>query len=192
MPLVPCKATPEAANALDKLGCCYGCLHQPVHAIKIAVCPDQPFKVIIAFFLDAATTQSSSVQFQTSSNGTPTAAILNGVGAQATFQNNAGKVVVVTNNSPGTVNIPIAGGSGEPSIPSGSGLTVVSNDPSIPSTAGSSSSPSTAGWLPLPHAVTHVACVYDVFALSSFICTYYATCEAVYGPQCLLGMLRLR
>ena len=77
----------------------------------------------------------------TGSNGEPTAAILNGVGAQATFQNTAGQVVVVTSNTAGTTPIPISG-SGEPPIPSGSALTVVSNDPNIPST---SSSGTTAG-----------------------------------------------
>ena len=77
----------------------------------------------------------------TGSNGEFTAAILNGVGAQATFQNTAGQVVVVTSNSAGTTTIPISG-SGEPTIPSGSALTVVSNDPNIPST---SSSGTTAG-----------------------------------------------
>ena len=89
------------------------------------------------FHLLAATT-TSSVQFVTGSNGQPTSAILNGVGAQATFQNTAGQVIVVTSNSAGTVTTPIDA-SGDPTIPSGAGLTVVSNDPSIPSTASSSS-----------------------------------------------------
>ena len=89
------------------------------------------------FWFACAATSSSSVQFQTDGNNTPTAAVLNGVGAQATFQNTAGQVVVVTSNSPGTVTIPISGG-GQPSIPEGSDVTVVSNDPSIPSTSTSS------------------------------------------------------
>ena len=91
----------------------------------------------------AAAAQSPPVQFVTDSSGRPTAAILTGVGAQATFQNNGGQVVVVTNNSPGSVTIPI-NSNGDPSIPSGADLTVVSNNPNIPSTS-SSSSPTTAG-----------------------------------------------
>ena len=91
----------------------------------------------------AAASQTQPVQFVTDSNGTPTAAILTGVGAQATFQNTDGQVVVVTNNSPGSVTIPIDS-NGDPSIPSGADLTVVSNNPSIPSTSSSSSS-TTAG-----------------------------------------------
>lgn len=89
------------------------------------------------FNLPAATT-TSSVQFVTGSNGQPTSAILTGVGAQATFQNTAGQVIVVTSTTAGTVTIPIDS-NGDPSIPSGEGLTVVSNDPSIPSTSSSSS-----------------------------------------------------
>ncbi len=85
-----------------------------------------------------AATTTSSVQFVTGSNGAPTSAILTGVGAQATFQNTAGEVIVVTSNEAGTVTIPIDT-SGDPTIPSGSDLTVVSNDPSIPSTSGSNS-----------------------------------------------------
>ncbi len=87
--------------------------------------------------LPAATT-TSSVQFVTGSNGQPTSAILTGIGAQATFQNTAGQVIVVTSNSAGTVTIPIDS-SGDPTIPSGAGLTVVSNDPSIPSTSSTTS-----------------------------------------------------
>lgn len=82
------------------------------------------------------------MQFVTGSNGEPTSAILTGVGAQATFQNTAGQVIVVTSNSAGTVTIPIDS-SGDPTIPSGDDLTVVSNDPSIPSTS-TTSSPSTS------------------------------------------------
>ena len=92
----------------------------------------------------AAATQPQPVQFIIGSNGVPTSAILTGVGAEATFQNTDGQVVEVTNNSPGSVTIPIDS-NGKPSIPSGAGLTVVSNNPSIPS-ASSSSSPTTAGW----------------------------------------------
>lgn len=85
-----------------------------------------------------AATQTSSVRFVTDANNAPTAAILTGVGAQATFQNTAGQVIVVTSNSPGTVTIPI-GGDGNPTIPDGNNLTVVSNNPNIPSTSSSSS-----------------------------------------------------
>lgn len=120
------------------------CLHaMPVPAASLCMvvvpinstcCEHETYPI----FVLAAATTSSSVQFQTNGNNTPTAAILNGVGAQATFQNTAGQVVVVTSNTPGTVTIPIAS-DGEPSVPSGSDLTVVSNDPSIPSTSSSSS-----------------------------------------------------
>ena len=80
-----------------------------------------------------------TVQFVAGPDGKPTEAILNGVGAQATFQNTAGQVVVVTNNSPGTVTIPIDS-NGNPSIPAGINLSVVSTNSSIPSTPTSSSS----------------------------------------------------
>jgi len=89
-------------------------------------------------FDSPAASTTSSVQFVTGSNGQPTSAILTGVGAQATFQNTAGQVIVVTSNSAGTVTIPIDS-SGDPTIPSGADLTVVSNDPSIPSTSSTSS-----------------------------------------------------
>ena len=89
------------------------------------------------FHLPAATT-TSSVQFVTGSDGEPTSAILTGVGAQATFQNTAGEVIVVTSNSAGTVTIPIDS-SGDATIPSGADLTGVSKDPSIPSTSSTSS-----------------------------------------------------
>ena len=82
---------------------------------------------------------AGNVQFVTGPDGQPTEAILYGTGAQATFQNTAGQVVVVTNNSPGTVSIPIDT-DGDPSIPAGSNLSVVSTNPSIPSTPTSSSS----------------------------------------------------
>lgn len=78
------------------------------------------------------------MRFETDASNHPTAAILSGVGAQATFQNTAGQVIVATSNSPGTLTIPI-GGDGNPSIPSGSDLTVVSNNPDIPSTSSSAS-----------------------------------------------------
>ena len=88
-------------------------------------------------------TAATQVQLVTGSNGQPTTAILTGAGAQAAFQNAAGQLVVVTNNSPGSVTIPL-NSNGDPSIPSGADVTVVSNNPSVPST--SSSSPPT-GWL---------------------------------------------
>ena len=75
----------------------------------------------------------------TDPDNNPTEALLTGVGAQATFQNTAGQVVVVTNNSPGTVSIPIDS-NGDPRIPAGSNVSVVSTNPSIPSTPSSSSS----------------------------------------------------
>ena len=81
----------------------------------------------------AAAAEGFSVQFVTGPNGQPSAAILTGVGAQATFQNTEGQVVVVTNNSPGIVNIPIDA-NGDPSIPAGIDLSVISTNPSIPST----------------------------------------------------------
>lgn len=86
----------------------------------------------------AAATEAFSVQFVTGPDGQPTAALLRGVGAQATFDNTAGQVVVVTNNSPGTVNIPISS-TGDPTIPAGIDLTVISTNPSIPSTPSPSS-----------------------------------------------------
>ena len=82
---------------------------------------------------------AGNVQFVTGPDGQPTEAILYGTGAQATFQNTAGQVVVVTNNSPETVSIPIDT-NGDPSIPVGTDLSVVSTNPSIPSTPTSSSS----------------------------------------------------
>ena len=81
---------------------------------------------------------AGTVQFVTGPDGKPTEAILYGIGAQATFQNTAGQVVVVTNNSPGTVSIPI-NANGDPSIPAGNNLSVASTNPSIPSTPTSSS-----------------------------------------------------
>ena len=89
----------------------------------------------------AAGTTSSSVQFVTGSDGQPTAAVLTGNGAQATFTNTAGQIVVVTSDSAGTTNIPITA-AGNPTIPTGADVTVVSNNPSVPST--SASSPGTA------------------------------------------------
>ena len=80
---------------------------------------------------------AGTVQFVTGPDGTPTEAILYGVGAQATFQSTAGQVVVATNNSPGTVSIPIDS-NGNPSIPAGSNLSVVSTNSSIPSISVSS------------------------------------------------------
>ena len=83
-------------------------------------------------------TCAGNVQFVNGPDGKPTEAILYGTGAQATFQNTAGQVVVVTNNSPGTVSIPIDS-NGDPNIPAGSNLSVVGTNPSIPSTPTSSS-----------------------------------------------------
>ena len=79
-----------------------------------------------------------TVQFVSGPDGKPIEAILYGTAAQATFQNTAGQVVVVTNNSPGTVTIPIKA-NGDPSIPAGSNLSVVSTNPSIPNSPTSSS-----------------------------------------------------
>ena len=107
------------------------------------------------------------MQFVTGPDGKPTEAILYGIGAQATFQNTAGQVVVVTNNSPGTVTIPIDS-NGNPSIPAGINLLVVSTNPSIPSTPTSSSSgvngnntvmcvgPCTLAYLQTPSLMLHV------------------------------------
>ena len=123
---------------------------------------------------DAAANQTQPVQFVTGSDGKPTAAILTGVGAQATFQNTDGQVAVVTNNSPGSVTIAIDS-NGNPSIPSGADLTVVSNNPSIPSTSSSSSS-STAGWL----LFSLMLClVYILLALlpSQYLMTCYCGCS---------------
>ena len=83
-----------------------------------------------------AGTTASSVQFTRASTGQPTSAILTGQGAQATFQNTAGQIVVVTSNTDGTTTIPI-GSTGDPSVPAGAAVTVVSNNPSIPSTSSS-------------------------------------------------------
>ena len=74
----------------------------------------------------------------TGSSGQPTEAILTGSGAQATFANTAGQVVVVTSNSAGTITVPISS-TGDPSIPAGADVSVVSNNPSAPSTASASS-----------------------------------------------------
>lgn len=89
----------------------------------------------------AAATQAFSVQFVTGPNGQPTAAILSGVGAQATFENTVGEVVVVTNNSPGVVTIPIDA-DGNPSIPGGVDLDVISTNPSI---SGTPTTPASGG-----------------------------------------------
>lgn len=92
---------------------------------------------LLSLFIACAGSGDFSVRFVTGPDNNPTEAILTGVGAQGTFQNTAGQVVVVTNNSPGTVSIPISS-NGDPSIPAGSDVSVVSTNPSIPSTPSSS------------------------------------------------------
>ena len=109
---------------------------------------------LIGLCVVTAATQTQPVQLMTGSNKKPTTANLTGAGAQAAFHNAAGQLVVVTNNSPGSVTIPL-NSNGDPSIPSGADVTVVSNNPSVPSTS-SSSSPT--GW----HA-SHSGC----FAMNS-------------------------
>ena len=109
-------------------------------------------------------TRAGNVQYVRGPDGKPIEAILYGIGAQATFQNTAGQVVVVTNNSPGTVSIPI-NSNGDPSIPAGSNLSVVSNNPSIPSTP-TSSPPGRCGkakWSNDGHLCLHTSSLPPVF-----------------------------